>query len=324
MENELVSIIIPIYNVERFVVTCLESVINQTYTNLEIICVDDCSDDESYKICKEYSARDDRIRIIRHDKNQGLSSARNTGFAASNGAYIAFIDSDDWVDKNYILNLLHCLKESNADVSLCKYVRSYVEGVQLEREFQPKTKTMSGDEALDKLLAVGLLHPDVMYCVAWNKLYKREIINGIEFPVGLKYEDQYFAVKLYKRARVVAELSEKLYYYRANYAGITMSGYKLSNLDPLNIYENLMIEFNKDTKLRKTLVSKIIPLSMHHYWMGRRVQMIDVRKKAYKYTRKYCLYYMFDKSISIKNKCQVFFFLVFPECASQLEFKLIK
>ena len=117
-ESPLISVIVPVYNVEEYLTQCIESIINQTYTNLEIILVDDGSTDQSGKICDEYAIKDDRIQVI-HKENRGVGSARNVGLDTSKGEYVSFVDSDDYVDKNYIKILLKQMLEHNVQVSIC-------------------------------------------------------------------------------------------------------------------------------------------------------------------------------------------------------------
>ena len=133
MEEELISVILPIYNVEKYLEKCLKSVINQTYKNLEIILVDDGSKDNSPQICDEYAVKDKRIVVI-HKSNGGLSDARNAGIEIAKGKYIALIDSDDYVEKDYVQFLYQLIKENNAEMSICSHTVLYTNRTRIEKE----------------------------------------------------------------------------------------------------------------------------------------------------------------------------------------------
>ena len=132
MEN-LISVIVPVYNVEKYLDKCINSLINQSYNNLEIILIDDGSTDNCGEICDKYALKDNRIKVI-HKKNEGLSAARNLGISISKGDYIIFIDSDDWVDKEILLKLLNLIKKYNSDIAVCDYLLTYDENEYIEKE----------------------------------------------------------------------------------------------------------------------------------------------------------------------------------------------
>ena len=169
MEEELISVILPIYNVEKYLEKCLKSVINQTYKNLEIILVDDGSKDNSPQICDEYAVKDKRIVVI-HKSNGGLSDARNAGIEIAKGKYITLIDSDDYVEKDYVQFLYQLIKENNAEMSICSHTVLYTNGTRIEKEtgehlvLDPKT-------TLEKIL-----YDEGIDLSAWAKMYKANTI----------------------------------------------------------------------------------------------------------------------------------------------------
>lgn len=195
----LISIIVPVYNVEDFVGKCLESIIRQSYENLDIVVVDDGSTDGSGEICDEFAKKDKRIRVF-HKKNGGLSDARNFGMKKSKGELIAFVDSDDWVKKDYISVMYEAMGETNAGVVVCGY-----------NNVKPKDITMSGKDATVKLLT----KQENLDIVAWNKLYRKSLFldNEIYFPVGKKHEDTLTTYKVLSKARKVNYISQSLYEY---------------------------------------------------------------------------------------------------------------
>ena len=209
---ELISIIIPVYNVEQYLDDCISSVQTQTYQNIEIILVDDGSTDHSGSMCDTYAKQDDRIKVI-HQKNQGLSAARNTGFAASTGAYIALVDSDDVISPIYIQTLYDMLKNHNADIAACEYTQN---------EEELDTQYILDHDKAYKIDAPTMLRQwhgkrKRVETVAWNKLYKREILESMSpeiFPTGKTHEDVYTSHLFVEKASGIVITDRKLYYYR--------------------------------------------------------------------------------------------------------------
>ena len=197
--NQLISVIVPVYNVKEFVKKCLDSLVRQSYKNLEIIVVDDGSTDGSGRICDEFAALDKRMRVF-HKKNGGLSDARNFGIKKAKGEIIAFVDSDDLVSEDFVSAMYEGMTKSNADIVICGY-----------NLVKPKKEVMSGKGAAAKLLT----QQENIDIVAWNKLYKKSLFmdNNIWFPKGQKHEDTLTTYKVLSKARKVAYLDEALYCY---------------------------------------------------------------------------------------------------------------
>lgn len=206
MSNELLSIIIPVYNVEKYLKNCLDSVINQTYKNLEIILVNDGSTDNCAKICDAYKDNNKQIKVI-HKQNGGLSDARNVGILQATGRYIGFVDSDDTIDKEMYDILLSNLKNNNADISICNFyfVR---ENHKIQQSFSNQIKLKNKEEALDDLYNNSKFGNFV-----WNKLYKKELFNNIKFPIKKKYEDIWIMHELFAQAQNITYIDKPLYYY---------------------------------------------------------------------------------------------------------------
>ncbi|MBQ2116841.1 MAG: glycosyltransferase family 2 protein [Lachnospiraceae bacterium] len=210
--NEKISIIVPVYNVDKYLEVCIDSIINQTYKNIEIILVDDGSTDKSGRICDEYAKKDDRICVI-HQVNQGLSKARNIGFSASTGVYIAFVDSDDFISPVYIETLYKIILRYNADISVCEYTQ---EQNDIDTKYLPDNNKEYKKDAVTMLRQWhGKLKQ--IETVAWNKLYKREILESMSpeiFPTGKTHEDVYTSHLFVEKASGIAITNRKLYYYR--------------------------------------------------------------------------------------------------------------
>ena len=216
--SELISVIVPVYNVKEYLVDCIESIVNQTYRNLEIILVDDGSTDGSSTICDEYGLKDKRIRII-HKVNGGLSSARNAGLDCANGAYISFVDSDDWLEQDFYRILYGAIKAANADIAVCG--RYLVSEYGKEKMFcSDEQNIFSRKEALREIFCLGLV--DV---AAWDKLYRRSVLDGVRFPDGEINEDTAVVYKVFNKVKLLVHVGMPLYNYRVRIGSITKSGY---------------------------------------------------------------------------------------------------
>lgn len=206
--EELISVIVPVYNVEKYVGKCLDSIINQSYKNLEIIVINDGSKDNSLKIIKEYEKKDNRIIVIDRD-NGGLSEARNSGINIANGNYYMFIDSDDFVDEKMIEILYNNLKEYDKKISICNRYYYYENGVKKLR-FQNDNliKNLGKKDSL-----IDLINCYDFDMSAWAKLYKSELFKQIRFPVGKLSEDYYIMYQLFDLSNGVVYDSRPLLFY---------------------------------------------------------------------------------------------------------------
>lgn len=205
--SDLISIIIPVYNVLEFLDKCLSSVLLQTYTDLEIILIDDGSTDGSSKLCDEYAKKDQRIKVI-HKNNSGQSSARNYGIDICTGKYVAFIDADDFVSKDYIEYLYNLIIKYNADISNCRFKKIWDYDNRIGGSEKTVVKKFNSQEAIESMCYLRELN-----CAAYGKLFKREILSEIRFPVGIIYEDLATIYKIFDRADVLVYGSEFKYFY---------------------------------------------------------------------------------------------------------------
>ncbi len=216
MDNyPLISVIIPVYNTGKFLCKCVDSVIHQSYQNLEIILVDDGSTDDGPSICNEYINFDTRIAVI-HKKNGGVSSARNTGIDKAHGEYLCFIDSDDYIDQYMLEKLYHTASEHNADITFCNYNDVY-DAEYLGRKYESmeiKRGVISSVEAIGQLDLVPFI-------VVWNKLYKKRVFKNIRYPEGYFYEDEIVIHRLYGECEKIAVIPDRLYFYRHHNGSIT-------------------------------------------------------------------------------------------------------
>lgn len=212
--NTLISVIVPVYKVENYLNRCIDSILNQTYRNLEVILVDDGSPDNCPSICEEYAKKDSRIKIV-HQENGGLSSARNTGLTVTSGEFITFVDSDDWIANDMYQILYNTMISQNADIVECNYFA--VNEKTSEKSVPSKENIIYYDD--DGLKALFLDKNIKSY--VWNKLYKRNTIGDTTFPVGRSYEDTYTTYKFFSKAKKIVSINQPLYFYNIRSGSIS-------------------------------------------------------------------------------------------------------
>ena len=238
--NDLISVIIPVYNVEKYLNRCIESVINQTYKNLEVILIDDGSTDNSGKICDEYAKKDNRIKVI-HKQNGGVSSARNAGLSIAKGEYIGFVDSDDYIEKDMYEFLYNLLLEHKVQVSCCN------------RFVLEKNKfVQSLDFPKDVILSFNEILNDRGYAFyIWNKLVSKKTIENIRFSEKLILgEDLLFCLDVFKKAENVVFSKEAKYYYFNNDGSVTRKKiFKKEYLEHI-LFHDKLIKYCEDNKLK--------------------------------------------------------------------------
>lgn len=267
-----ISIIIPVYNVEAYLGQCIETVLRQTYPELEILLIDDGSKDSSGKICDNYAENDQRIIVI-HKENGGLSDARNAGIDRATGKYLAFIDSDDYVHPQYIELLYRTITASDSDMAICGF-REVAEQEKVEYQFIPdsmvKPKVMQGKEKLSQLLDNNL-----QTVVAWNKLYRSKLWNQLRYPLGKLQEDEFVIHYLLEQADRVVYLGETLYYYRQREKSI-MSHVSLQNIwdgyRALLDRERFFLEKQEDEAYKQNLINQLYYAVGHYEYTEREYQ----------------------------------------------------
>lgn len=227
MESLLISIIVPIYNVENYLRQCIQSIIDQTYKNIEIILIDDGSNDSCPEICDSYLTIDRRIVVI-HKTNGGLSDARNAGIDISRGDFIVFVDSDDYIDSTFLSTLYKLSITNNSEITSCNF---YTEKKKNTNKIIRKFHTT---EAFSLMLKDKIIAPS-----ACAKLFKRNLFEKLRFPIGKLFEDFYVAPILFSNASLITHTSEELYYYRKNPTSIMNSRFNLKYLDIINAHEEI-------------------------------------------------------------------------------------
>ena len=220
MDTTMISIIVPVYNVEPYLRKCLDSVVNQTYRDLEILVIDDGSTDGSGAICDEYAEEDERVKVF-HTENRGLSCARNMGLNNANGEWIGFVDSDDWIEPDMYEVLIDRALETGADVAECGVFKEYPNRTE---EYKRNNTKMTGIDAIHALIITQELSDGV-----WSKLWSRDCYEGIRFPEGRIYEDIAVTYRLFEVAEYVCAVDRIEYHYCVRDGSITKK-WDLKNL----------------------------------------------------------------------------------------------
>ena len=296
-KSQVVSIIIPVYNVESYLTRCIESIVNQTYTTLQIILVDDGSTDKSGSICDNYARLDQRIEVI-HKKNGGLSEARNEGLIHAKGDYIIFVDSDDYVSQEYVRYLYKLLMDEEADIATCRHIETDKKYIFKNVNIQ-EYKVYNREEAFEKLC----YQIDVTTS-AWGKIYKAFLFEEVRFPKGKLYEDESTFYKILNRSSkiVCGYQVHYLYYYRKS--GIVRSKFNIKKMD--YFYQSWeFAEFIKKNycQLYEGAISKVVWSSLHLWVQIKSKKSFPREYKKLKDTIcKYRLSILKNKRVRKKNK----------------------
>lgn len=242
--GEKISVIVPVYNVEQYLERCVDSIINQTYTNLEIILVNDGSTDNSGKLCDELAKKDERIRVI-HKENGGLSDARNRGIDEAESDLVGFIDSDDYIDSDMYEVLLKKLNDTDADLSMCALYDVYNNTPEAQVT-NKETWKLSSEQAIKMVMEAKILS-----VTAVNKLYRKSLFTDLKFEVGKIAEDAFIMIKLLDKCEKIVATNEKKYYYVHRENSITTQKFSTKFLNVIEAYEqNSNIILEKYPKLK--------------------------------------------------------------------------
>lgn len=234
MTEPLISVIVPVYNVELYLDRCVESIVNQTYRNLEIILVDDGSPDNCPVICDTWSERDARIKVI-HKVNGGLSDARNAGMAVASGELIGFVDSDDWIREDMYQQLLENMHANDSDISACGVKMIWDDGSPERMLTREECCILESEDAMCAVIKEDRLKQPV-----WYKLYKAELIKNIQFPFGKYHEDVFWTYQAVGAAKRVSVMDMPCYFYRQRGNSIMGDGYSLKRLDALEAQQQML------------------------------------------------------------------------------------
>ena len=230
MKMELVSVIIPIYNVEDYLDRCISSIVNQTYCHLEIILIDNGSTDRCVQICDEWATRDPRIRVI-HQEKLGVSAGRNRGLRVASGEWVMQVDSDDYIATQTIEWLLRACREQEADMAMCDFIRGKEDAHVFAADYPEHIELIDGVAAISRIYTDS--HHALRYAVACNRLCRRRLYDGLSYPEGKIFEDIYITHQLLYRCAKIAVLDIPLFYYYQRPGSIMNAEFSMKKLDYL-------------------------------------------------------------------------------------------
>ena len=263
--EDLISIIIPVYNVEKYLSKCLDSVANQTYKNLEIILINDGSKDNSLQICQEYKNKYSNIKLI-NQENSGIAVVRNIGLKEANGEYIAFIDSDDYIDADMIEKLYFSCKQNNSDISCCGVYYEDEKGNYYLKNIFEQPQEYSNIEALRNFLLAKGIDSSL-----WNKLYLKTLWNDITFPVGEIYEDLAVLYKILYKSKKITHIGIPKYHYVTRIGSITHRNFEIKHLKSLSFWLQIC-------DFCKSIDDDIYEMALARYYLS--LINIDIQMKS--------------------------------------------
>lgn len=293
--NDCISIIVPVYKVDKYLDKCVDSLRHQLYDNVEIILVDDGSPDSCPIMCDEYAKQDNRVKVI-HQANKGLSCARNAGLSIATGDYIIFVDADDFIKPNMITHMHNVAEKHQADLVICTFV-PFSNEQQIEElvsfEHNNESDMMVGmynsSDLLEELMC-DTLSWDIGNVVVWNKLYKHELINRIRFKEGQPHEDEYYMQEVYLKTKLAVYINEKLYCYRQRNDSIMGKIYitkffQVKRMQVLADRVSFLMENKVETRLIECAIIRLMNALKKSYMdyedSKSRHEVIDMFKKAY-------------------------------------------
>lgn len=281
MRRKKVSVIVPVYNVESYLEECINSLMSQDYYNLEIILIDDASTDNSPFLCDKAAMIDERIKVI-HKQNGGAASARNVGLNVMSGDYVCFVDSDDYVEKDYVQKLVENLEKANADVAVCGFWYLYKNYEEKNGQLN-KTKVMSQIDFLKNFLT------DWTSGLIWNKIFCSDVVRDIRFEEGHKIDDEFFTYKVIMKCQKIVMFETPLYYYRMRASSVMSSSFKYQKQIILDRVEYITERFDLVTKeypeLRLVYIEDLTDNLIRLWRMSG--EFSDIRSKLKRIIKKY-------------------------------------
>lgn len=308
-----ISIIVPVYNCEKYISNCINSILEQSFKDFELILVDDGSSDRSFEICESFAKKDNRVRAI-HQPNSGVSRARNRGLDEAKGEYIGFVDGDDCVDKEMYKRLYKNLADNNADISICGIVNYFLKKNGITEKVRQSQVDgfwiFSGEQALKEALQSRLYSVNPV-----NKLFKKELFDKLRYPEGKISEDAFLIPVVISKAGKVVYDSKPMYYYLRRENSITTSNFSDRDWDVVEAYKNhLNMVSEKFPNLKK--VAKFRYLWSYTYVIDKIMLSENFEnylrdfKKAFDFIKKNILEIIFNPYFSLKRKIAVMVLLI--------------
>lgn len=300
MERDLISVIVPVYNVQEYLKNCINSILNQSYKNIEIILVDDGSTDESSSICDLYVKKDNRIKVI-HKENGGLSDARNMGIKSARGKYITFVDSDDYLDENYVKALYILITENNSDIACSRMKKTD----SLNDKIINKNEKINIYNSIDAIKEI--LYQRNIDNSAPSKLFKKDLFENILFPVGYAFEDLDTMYKLFLQANKIVSTTNNYYLYYQRQDSILHTVKDKTINDLLTIIDNMNKNLINYGELKAPLMARTLNANFYIY---NRSTNKDIKENSKKYIIENRKNVLKDSNISKKTKYGIIISLV--------------
>lgn len=308
MADELVSIIVPIYNVEKYLDKCLKSIQMQTYENIQVILINDGSPDNSQSICEEYCKKDNRFILV-NKSNRGVSSARNNGLEKAKGTYITFVDSDDFIEPNYVQVLLENLIKNNADLSVCSFYENQSDGKTKQEFFSKNAEIISQEEAIKRCIT-----PGKFYGFLWNKMLRANNLGNIKFDEAIvKGEDSLFLCEYIFKCKKIIVQDIPLYHYCTDSISASRSKFNVKKMSVLKSYQSIIdiLKYNNCSK-------EVVDMQLVQYanqLLSLKTNIILSGKETYlsqlnlidKQMRKFERLYLKSNIVDVKHKIAYFF-----------------
>lgn len=322
INKPLISVIVPIYKVEEYLHRCVDSIVNQSYTNLEIILVDDGSPDRCGEICDEYVQKDERVKVI-HKENGGLSDARNVAIESAQGEFLTFIDSDDYVDMHYIEYMYRVMANCQVDCVLCDFQKfSHTKILNKDVDFC-EYQILPSMVALEMILYQNKLDP-----AAWAKLYKRQVFNNLRYPKGMLYEDLALIYDIMRNCSSIAFLPLQLYFYYQRPNSI-LGRFCANRLDVLDIVDEIVNRCEKEQPfLLPAAKSRKLSANFNMFLLMPQTKEYELqRDRCWNNIKKLRMEMLFSMKIRLKNRVGILLsflgrhiFMVFKKINSLLIF----
>lgn len=315
------SIIVPIYNVEKYLSRCIESILNQTFKDFELILVNDGSTDNCKEICEKYKRMDSRI-IVANKKNGGLSSARNLGIDISKGDYIGFVDSDDFIDVHMYEILLNTINAYDSDIVICDYYKVNEYDIKKYEKMKSNNKDIKVENINNIDVIERIITRDIKIVVAWNKIYKRSLFDNLRYKEGVICEDEFLAHRIFYKCNKVSIINQKLYYYIQRKGSIINSPFSSKDFDKIYAIKDRVDFLNekKITNLIDKAEKSFMDYFVWNYFTGyQRLENIEYELKRLKKEFNSVFYRILDnKFISLNEKITLFILYLSPYLYNKL------
>ena len=298
----MISIVVPIFNGEKYIEDCLKSILMQTYIDWELLLIDNASEDGSLRICKEYASKDDRIQVFQQHRNMGVSAARNLGMEKARGEFVTFIDIDDWIEEDYLERLLAIQKQKNADMVICGYQKAYekdreeLQGLWKEK-VSVRTGERAGIESVFKETGDSLVYGTEEYLEhyflegnthCWGVLYERPLLEGVQFPKGLTIgEDMLFLLEIAQKAKTKVVTEYQGYHYYINENGAMKKKFTISYMDQIVCWEKALKNIESCYPKLTVKVTSIVIVSILLV-VGKIAELNTEERKEFEEAQKTC------------------------------------